>query len=105
MSRDQEFRSSLEPGNQNQSLAAAILACLLTCYFCTAVGLLLLYYLGTQYALRASFSSTNDWQALSLAEEAVGVQKRELAVALVDGRVELKVQLVWSRAATHRGFR
>ena len=33
------------------------------------------------------------------------MQKRELAVALVDGRVQLKVQLVWSRAATHCGFR
>jgi hypothetical protein len=33
------------------------------------------------------------------------VHKRELAAALVDGRVELKVQLVWSRAATHCGSR
>ena len=33
------------------------------------------------------------------------MHKRELAAALVDGRVELKVQLVWSRAATHCGSR
>jgi hypothetical protein len=33
------------------------------------------------------------------------VHKRELVAALVDGRVELKVQLVWSRAATHCGSR
>ena len=35
----------------------------------------------------------------------MGVHKRELVAALVDGRVELKVQLVWSRAATHCGSR
>jgi hypothetical protein len=40
------------------------------------------------------FSSTDDLPAISLAEEAVGVQKHELAAALVDGRVVLKVQLV-----------
>ena len=33
------------------------------------------------------------------------MHKRELVAALVDGRVELKVQLVWSRAATHGGSR
>ena len=56
-----ERQATSEPGNQNQSLAAAILALSLLAYL-----LLLLYcsracfYCTTQYALKASFSSTND---------------------------------------------
>ena len=40
-----ERQATSEPGNQNQSLAAAILACLLTYYFCLQQALaFLLYY-------------------------------------------------------------